>query len=70
MGPVYTPPELRGRGHATALVAELTRRLLAGGCSTCMLYTGLSNPTSNRIYRRIGSLPVCDTIDLAFDHTA
>lgn len=31
VGPVYTPPELRGRGYATALVAELSQRLLAGG---------------------------------------
>ena len=31
IGPVYTPPELRGRGYATALVAELSSKLLAEG---------------------------------------
>ena len=31
VGPVYTPPELRGRGYATALVAELSQTLLDGG---------------------------------------
>jgi uncharacterized protein len=31
VGPVYTPPELRGRGYATALTAELSRRLLMAG---------------------------------------
>jgi predicted GNAT family acetyltransferase len=54
VGPVYTPPEARGRGYATALVAKLTQRLLAGGRRFCFLYTDASNPTSNRIYERIG----------------
>src|SRR5581483_10201146 len=30
VGPVYTPPELRGRGYATALTAELSQQLLDG----------------------------------------
>ena len=30
IGPVYTPPELRGHGYATALTAELSQRLLDG----------------------------------------
>ena len=51
IGPVYTPPELRGRGYASALTAELTRQLLAGGRDFCFLYTDLANPTSNSIYR-------------------
>lgn len=66
VGPVYTPPELRSRGYATALVAELTRRLLEGGCEYCMLYTDLANPTSNAIYARIGYRPVCDALELEF----
>ena len=31
VGPVYTPPEFRGRGYGTACVAALSRRLLDGG---------------------------------------
>src|SRR2546425_11181136 len=31
VGPVYTPPELRGRGYATSLVAEMSSWLLARG---------------------------------------
>ena len=59
VGPVYTPPELRGRGYATAVTAELSRRLLdgtlfEGGRRFCFLYTDLANPTSNAIYERIG----------------
>lgn len=57
---VYTPTELRGRGYATACVAELSRLLLARGNRFCCLYTDLANPTSNAIYQRIGYRPVTD----------
>jgi len=67
IGPVYTPPPLRGRGYATALVAELSRMLLDSGRSFCFLFTDLANPTSNAIYRRIGYVRVCDAAMIAFD---
>jgi GNAT superfamily N-acetyltransferase len=54
IGPVYTPPELRGRGFATAVVAAVSRHLLADGRAGCTLFTDLANPTSNAIYERIG----------------
>ena len=54
IGPVYTPPEHRGRGYATAVVAALSRHALRAGAERCMLFTDLANPTSNRIYARIG----------------
>ena len=54
VGPVYTPRDARGRGFATALVAEVSRHLLAAGRSGCTLFTNLANPTSNAIYERIG----------------
>jgi predicted GNAT family acetyltransferase len=57
---VYTPPEWRGRGYATACVAELSSRLLGRGYECCVLYTDLANPTSNAIYTRIGYQPVRD----------
>ena len=60
VGPVYTPPEHRGRGYATSLVAELTAERLAAGLAFCFLFTDLSNPTSNAIYARIGYEPVAD----------
>ncbi len=66
IGPVYTPPELRRVGYATALVAELTRRLLADGRRFCFLYTDLANPTSNSIYQRIGYRPVADVTQWRF----
>lgn len=51
---VYTPQELRGRGYATACVAALSQYLLDSGREFCCLFTDLSNPTSNKIYQRIG----------------
>lgn len=66
IGPVYTPPELRGRGYASALTAALTQQLLDGGRRFCFLFTDLANPTSNSIYQRIGYRPVSDFDAWAF----
>jgi uncharacterized protein len=66
IGPVYTPPALRGRGYASALVAQLSSDLLAQGREFCFLYTDLANPTSNRIYERIGYERVCESAELTF----
>jgi uncharacterized protein len=66
VGPVYTPTAVRGRGYATALVAELSANLLASGRRFCFLYTDLANPTSNRIYERIGYERVCESADIEF----
>jgi GNAT superfamily N-acetyltransferase len=57
---VYTPPQRRGRGYATACVARLGERLLAEGRQACVLFTDLTNPTSNAIYARIGYRAVAD----------
>jgi uncharacterized protein len=67
IGPVYTPPDLRRRGYASALVAALSQRLLDEGRKFCFLYTDLSNPTSNRIYMDIGYEPVCDSANYRFE---
>jgi predicted GNAT family acetyltransferase len=69
IGPVYTPPPLRGRGYATTLVAELSQTLLDGGRRFCFLFTDLANPTSNAIYERIGYVKSCEAAMIAFDST-
>jgi predicted GNAT family acetyltransferase len=71
IGPVYTPPELRGRGYATALTAELSQRLLdgrlfEGGRRFCFLYADLANPTSNAIYERIGYRRIAESAEIVF----
>jgi predicted GNAT family acetyltransferase len=63
---VYTPPELRGRGYASAVVGRLSQRCLEEGRDFCTLYTDLSNPTSNSIYQRIGYRALADVTDLHF----
>jgi uncharacterized protein len=72
VGPVYTLPELRGRGYASSLTAELSQRLLDGrlfdgGRRFCFLYTDLANPTSNAIYERIGYRRVAESAEVVFD---
>jgi hypothetical protein len=57
---VYTPPDLRRKGYATACVARLSQRLLDAGYEYCTLFTDLANLTSNSIYQQIGYRPVCD----------
>jgi GNAT superfamily N-acetyltransferase len=66
IGPVYTPPHARRRGYASALVAQLSQKLLDGGRSYCFLYTDLANPTANRIYQRIGYEFACESAEYAF----
>ncbi|MEX2158805.1 MAG: GNAT family N-acetyltransferase [Dehalococcoidia bacterium] len=65
IGPVYTPPETRGRGYAAACVAALSKQVLAGG-HRCILYTELGNSTSNFIYRRIGYRAVAEVLRYRF----
>ena len=60
VGPVYTPPEHRGRGYGSAVTAAVTARAFASGRRFCFLFTNLANPTSNAIYQWIGYRPVCD----------
>ncbi|GGZ75829.1 GNAT family N-acetyltransferase [Streptomyces bluensis] len=57
---VFTPAELRGRGYAGAVTAEVSRAALAKGADEVLLFTDLSNPTSNGLYQRIGYRPVQD----------
>ena len=65
VGWIYTPVEHRGRGYGSAVTAAVTAEQLAGDATTCMLYAQLSNPTSNRIYRRPGYRAVSE--DLGYD---
>lgn len=67
IGPVYTPPDRRGRGYASSLVAALSRRMLDDGRAFVTLFTDLANPTSNHIYQAIGYCPVCDYTLYRFD---
>jgi predicted GNAT family acetyltransferase len=54
VGPVYTPPEHRGRGYASALVAQVSQAQLDNGRRFVFLFTDAANATANRIYQAIG----------------
>jgi len=66
VGPVYTPPELRGRGYAGVVTAAVSQAALDAGITDVLLYTDLANPTSNALYQRIGYRPVEDRVVLSF----
>lgn len=61
VGPVYTPPQRRGRGYGSAVTALATRSILDEG-AVPVLFTDLANPTSNKIYRALGYQPVEDRV--------
>ena len=65
VGPVYTPLELRGRGYGSAATGAATRDVLDEGAIP-VLYTDLANPTSNKIYQRLGYYPVEDRAHVEF----
>lgn len=47
-------PDRRGRGIASALVAEVERRLKAKGCLKVNLLVFSGNEAARRLYRRLG----------------
>lgn len=57
---VYTAPEKRGQGFATALVAGMCAQALAEGREFITLFTDVENPVSNAVYQHVGFYPVCD----------
>lgn len=66
IGPVYTPPERRGRGYGAAVTAEAVRHAQRMGARDVVLFADVANPVSNKIYRRLGFLPVADHVQYAF----
>ena len=68
VAPVYTPPEHRGRGYAAGgdRRRDAARRSTTG-VEEVLLYTDLANPTSNRLYARLGYRPVEDSVSFVFD---
>jgi predicted GNAT family acetyltransferase len=60
---VYTPPEYRTRGYATACVARLTQHLFDEGRIFCCLYTDVANRVSNIVYQKIGYRPISEVSD-------
>lgn len=66
VGAVYTPPAHRGHGYAAAATAMASAWARDRGVSEVLLFTDLANPTSNRIYHRLGYRPVSDRLTVEF----
>jgi GNAT superfamily N-acetyltransferase len=66
VGPVYTPPEQRGRGYGSAVTAAASQWARDAGAKHVLLFTDLANPTSNSIYQKLGYRPLFDTCELEF----
>jgi GNAT superfamily N-acetyltransferase len=67
VGPVYTPPALRGRGYAGGVTAAVGQAALDAGVREVVLYTDLANPTSNALYERLGYRAVEDRVLLSLE---
>ncbi|MEU0497418.1 GNAT family N-acetyltransferase [Mycobacterium sp. NPDC006124] len=66
IGPVYTPPQRRGRGYGAAVTAEAVRHAWRRGARDVVLFADDANPVSNAIYRRLGFVPVGENVQYAF----
>jgi len=64
---VYTPPQYRGRGYATSVVAELSKSLIDRGKLFCCLFADADNPVSCGIYRKLGYYDVCGFEQILFE---
>lgn len=54
VGPVYTPPARRGRGHARAVVAASLLAARDAGIARSILFTGQDNAFARRAYLALG----------------
>ncbi len=66
VGLVYTPPEQRGHGYASAVVAALSQQMLDSGKAFCALFTDRDYAVANRIYRKIGYRPLAEFTEMKF----
>lgn len=60
LGGVWTPPELRGRGYARAVIADHLRHARGEGVRTAILFTGEGNRAAQRCYTALGFTPIGD----------
>jgi GNAT superfamily N-acetyltransferase len=66
IGPVFTPPNSRGRGYGSAVTAAAAESARLGGIDEVVLFADLDNPTSNGIYQAIGFEAVTDSVRVDF----
>lgn len=65
---VYTPKVFRRKGYASAIVAKTSQLMIQNGRKFCVLYTDMANPTSNKIYQKIGYKEVALSKQFIFNY--
>lgn len=66
IGPVFTPPDCRGRSYGSAVTAAAVELAHRSGTADVVLFADLANPVSNSIYQRIGFEAVADSVRVDF----
>jgi GNAT superfamily N-acetyltransferase len=66
IGPVYTPAASRGHGFGAAVSAAAARQAYRRGARHVVLFADVVNAVANGIYRRLGFVPVADSLECAF----
>ena len=69
IGPVYTPPGDRCHGYGAAVTAAAARWAQDAGARQVVLFVDEANPTTNRLYPRLGFRSVHEVLDLSFTTT-
>jgi uncharacterized protein len=66
IGIVYTPPELRDRGYATAAIAAFSKHLLDRGLTYSYFCVDPANAAADKLCRKLGYDLVQETVDIDF----
>jgi predicted GNAT family acetyltransferase len=66
IGPVYTPAASRGHGFGAAVTAAAANHAHRRGARHVVLFADVVNKVANGIYRRLGFVPVEDSLECAF----
>lgn len=62
IGSLYTDKNKRNSGYATSLLYKVTDKLLSQGYKVCGLLSDVTNPSSNKIFKKVGYLPIYEFI--------
>jgi predicted GNAT family acetyltransferase len=54
IGSIYTRPEVRGKGYATAISSAIITELFQGRCSEVILNVAEANETARPLYQQLG----------------
>lgn len=66
IGPVYTPAQSRGHGYGAAVTAAAANHAHRRGARHVVLFADVVNAVANGIYRRLGFVPVEDSLECTF----